>query len=416
MKNRPEVLIIGGGVIGVCSAYFLTEHGHEVTLLERKDICSGCSYGNAGLTEYSHAIPIAEPGVLSQGLRWLWSADSPFFIKPRLDTTLFRWLRLFHAACNETRMRKSIPVILALGRASKELFEVLHSSEELEFGYRCEGRLSLFNSEAGLEKGIAAAKLLGEFGVQTHILDGNAVRKLEPNALSGIVGGIQFPEYGHLIPDRFVHAMASAAARRGADIRISTEVMGFDTSSGRISAVITTRGDFRPRQVVLAAGALSPFLANNLGLQLPIQPAKGYGATFKYPRDWPRLPLALEEKRLSVTPMRDGFRVNSSLELAGYDASLKRTKLEAIRQGMHAYLGGVEDLELQEFWGGFRPLTPDGLPIIGRSPDHDNLIIATGHGTAGMTQGPITGKLVSQLAVGAAPQMDLSPLRVERFG
>ena len=416
MKNQPDVLIIGGGVIGVCTAYYLAELGREVTLLEMSEICSGSSYGNAGLIAYGHAIPIASPGVISQGLRWLLRPDGPFYIKPRFDPALLHWLWLFRAACSEAFMLKTIPVILDLGQASKKLFETLHTSEEMDFSYRYDGRLYIFNSEAGFEEGIATAKVLGKLGFQTRVIDRQAVRHLVPCALPCIVGGIHSLDYGQLIPHHFVNSMAKAATRRGAEIRTATEVIGFETSAGCISTVFTTRGVFRPRQVVLAAGALSTRLAKDLGLRLPVQPAKGYSATFKCSRDWPRLPLSLEEERIAVAQMGESVRFSSSLHLAGYDTSLRQRNLEAIRKGVKAYLGGGDDLELQEFWCGFRPLTPDGLPIIGRSSTQDNLIIATGHGMLGMTQGPITGKLVSQLVVGEEPQIDLYPLRAERFG
>ena len=189
MKNQPEVLIIGGGVIGVCTAYYLAEHGRDVTLLEMGEICSGCSYGNAGLIAYGHAIPLAAPGVISQSLRWLLRPDGPFYIKPRIDPALIRWLWLFRAACSETFMLKTIPVILDLGQASKTLFETLHTSEEMDFSYSYDGRLYIFNSETGFEEGIAAAKLLGKLGLETRVIDRQDVRDLQPGAdASQLVG------------------------------------------------------------------------------------------------------------------------------------------------------------------------------------------------------------------------------------
>jgi D-amino-acid dehydrogenase len=191
--------------------------------------------------------------------------------------------------------------------------------------------------------------------------------------------------------------------------------LGFETAGRRIAAVRTTRGDFRPGQVVLAAGAWSPAVARDLSLKLPIQAAKGYSLTFRRPDSAPSLPLVLSEARVAVTPMGPLLRFAGTLELAGMDLSFNRRRVDAIRQGPHRYLAGLEDLELVERWRGLRPVTPDGLPIVGRAPGCENLIVAAGHAMIGQSLGPITGKLVAQMACGEQPEFDLAPFRVERF-
>ncbi len=415
MSNQEKILIIGGGVIGVCTAYYLVEQGWPVTLLEKDKICAGSSYGNAGLAASEHAIPLAAPGVLGQGLRWLLDAGSPFYIKPRLDLELFRWLWQFRAACREEPMRRTIPLLLALKQASRELFEQLVARNDMEFGYERQGRLFLFSSQAGLDKGAKEACLLQEFGVTAQVLDMASVRQIEANVLPSLAGGVYYPAYTHLTPDRFVHELARVAESSGVCIQTKTEVLGFQTSGRRISRVITTRGDFQPQQVVLAAGAWSPVIARDLGLRLPVQPAKGYSITVKRPPTSPYLPLFLAESKVAVTPMGDRLRFSSTLELAGLDLSINQRRVAATRRAVCDYLPGMSDLELIEIWRGLRPATPDSLPLIGRSRSLDNLIIATGHGMLGIAHGPITGQLVSQLIAGESPAIDLTPLHVERF-
>lgn len=415
LNNQVEILIIGGGVIGVCAAHFLTQRGRSVTLLEKGEICAGSSYGNAGLIALSHLIPHPAPGVIRQGLRWMFDADSPFYIKPRADPELLRWLWEFRGACNTAALRRSVQVLLNLCRESNKLYEKLAACDELEFGYEHRGRLFLFTNKEALQKAVEQADLVKRYGVAAEVLDAASVRRLEPNILPTVIAGIHYPENAHINPDRFVKQMARLVAGKGARLQTNTEVLGFETSGKYISTVITTQGTFSPDQVVLAAGAWSPILARKLGIRLPIQPAKGYSITTRRPSDCPRLSLFLDDGKVAVTPFGERLRFTSTLELSGYDLSINRRRLAAIRRSASKHLAGMDALEPLEQWSGLRPLTPDDLPIIGRSQSITNLIVATGHGTLGMTQGPITGRLVAQIAAGEAPSIDLAALRVERF-
>ncbi|MCP4416981.1 MAG: FAD-dependent oxidoreductase [Chloroflexi bacterium] len=423
MNQQKDILVIGGGVIGVATAYYLAEQGRSVTLIEKDEICAGSSHGNAGLIAKGVAIPMAAPGVLWQGMKWLLDAESPFSIKPRLDFDLVRWLWQFRGACNEKKMRQSIAILLSLGQGSFDLFDELLAKEALEFGYERKGRLLLFRSEAAFEKAIPDTVLLREFGVDSTLLDAAGVREMEPTIQTAVTHGIYVADYGHLMPDRFVHELARVAKDRGVTFKTNTAVLGFETSGHQISSVVTSQGSFTPDHVVLATGAWSPIIARHLKLKLPIQPAKGYSVTYERPlrhssvqaSSSPQYPLSLHEPHIAVTPMGDKLRFTSTLELAGYNPSINQRRVAAIRRTAHEYLSGMEDLQETAVWSGFRPLTPDDLPIIGRTGTFTNLILATGHGTLGMTHGLITGKLVSQIIGGERPSIDLAPLSIERF-
>ncbi len=413
--NKKEVLIIGGGVIGVCTAYYLAEQGNSVVLIERGDICNGSSHGNAGLIAIDHAIPTAAPGALSAGIRWLLDPGSPFSIRPRLDPDLLRWLWRFRGACRLEPMRRAIPVLLALGHASLGLYEKLHNQHVLDDGYHYNGRLMLFHTQAGLEHGIGDLRLLNDFGVNGEILDQNGVRQMAPSVQASVLGGVYYQGYAHLLPGRFVRKLAAVAKSMGVQIHTNTELLDFETVGKRISKVLTTRGAFEADDIILAAGAWSQPIARRLNLRLAIEAAKGYSITVQRPHDLPDLPLSLGEAKVAVTPMGEFLRVSSTLEMSGFDMSINMRRVSATRSALQTYLGGLDTLQDLELWRGLRPMTPDSLPHIGRSPSWQNLVIATGHGMAGITYGPITGKLVTQIIDDVPPDIDLTPLRPDRF-
>jgi D-amino-acid dehydrogenase len=413
--GKDGVVVIGGGVVGVCAAYYLARAGALVTVVEQGDVAAGSSYGNAGLVVPSHSIPLAAPGVWWKGLKWMGDPESPFYIKPRLDPALLAWLWRFRRACTEAHVRRAMPLLRDLGYASRALFRQLAGLDGLDFGYREEGVLGVYLTDRGYAEAIHEVERLGEVGLSAKLLDGPAARALEPALAPGVVGAVLFPDDAHLVPDRFVRGLARIAASSGVRFRTDTEVVGFQIAGHRITAVETTRGDLEPDDVVLAAGAWSTRLGATAGLALPIQPAKGYSVTYERPPGGPRIPLLLGEARFAVTPMGDALRFAGTLELAGFDFSIDRRRVAAMTRGAARYLPGATGLTLRELWRGLRPCTPDGLPIVGRPAHPTNLILATGHAMIGVSLGPITGKLVAALATGAPPEIDLALLRPERF-
>lgn len=416
--TRPQsvdTLIIGGGSIGVCSAYYLTEKNRQVVLLDQGEIAAGSSYGNAGLIVPSHSVPLAAPGVMSKALKWMWNGESPLYIKPRLNLEMASWLLKFRAACSKNHMEKNIPLLRDLGLASRKLHEELAGGLGIDYSFERNGVLFLFRSRHELEGGIHESNLLREYGISSKTLGEAEVRQLVPNARPGTFGGIFYDQDAHLDPAQFVQGLGKHLCEKGVDVRTSTEVLGFETTNGQVALVTTTRGDFRPEQIILATGAWTPILARDLRLELPIQAGKGYSITVKRPANWPSVPLMLTERKVGATPMGPRLRFAGTLEFAGLDFSINKRRVQAILRAAREYLSDTEELELIEIWRGLRPCTPDGLPMIGRSSSFNNLIIAAGHGMLGVSLGPITGKLVSQLVCGETPSLNLSGLKPERF-
>lgn len=415
MNNSPDVLVIGAGAIGICSAYYLAGQGLRVSIVEQKEIASGCSGANAGLIVPSHSIPLAAPGVLCQGLKWILKPESPFYIKPRFDPVLFSWLRKFQKASKSRQMLCGLRVLRDLNYASLELFDDLISGESLSCNYRKDGWLLAYKTAKSFEKALEEARLLEAHDIKLEILSADEALEMEPMLRTEISGGIFFPEDAHLNPERFVMALAERLQGRRVTIHVQTKVFELETLNNIIRVVRTTRGDFRPRQVVLAAGAWSPELMQNLGLNLPVQPAKGYSISVKKPRICPAIPLYLSEAKVAVAPLEDILRFAGTMELSGMDFGINRGRVDAIMNAAKDYLREIEDLDIIDVGYGFRPCTPDGLPIIDRVTDYDNLFLATGHCMLGVSLAPITGKLISQLVCEQTPEVDLKLLRTARF-
>jgi D-amino-acid dehydrogenase len=339
---------------------------------------------------------------------------SPFYIKPRLSPDLWAWVARFLVASRPAPMRRAIPLLRDLHLASANLYADLASRRDLKFDYEQKGMLTAYATAHGLRDGEAEVKLLAEFGVDAELLDAAAARQKEPALRDHVTGGIFFPRDGHFNPAKFVQGLAEAAEKRGARIQRNTEILRIQASGNQVQSVLTTSGTFYGKQFVLAAGAWSPNVTRDLVMNVPVQAAKGYSLSVPRPAGGPSLPLILGEARVAVTPMGDILRFAGTLEMAGLDLSVNQRRVDAIADAAASYLK-VDRPPTTDVWRGLRPCTPDGLPILGRAKNYSNLILATGHAMGGMSLGPITGKLVAQVAMGKPAEMEISALSPNRF-
>ncbi len=421
--DKTDVLIIGGGAVGVCAAFYLREAGYEVTLVDRGEIGSGASHGNMGLVVPSHSVPLAAPGVVSQGLKWMFKPDSPFYIKPRLDPSLIRWLWAFWKASSEGRMHRAIPLIRDMSLHSLSLFDELNGLDGVDFDYHQRGVVAVYRTREGLEEGEEERHLLSSYGLEIEILAPDGLAGALPGLDLSALGGLHFRQDAHLTPGKFVRSLSDYIERHGVKVLTQAEVRGFTKENGRITTTHTTRGDIAATEVVLTAGSWSAALGKLAGVPLPIQPAKGYSVTLRRPAGWPEMPFMLSESRVAITPMGDTLRIGGTLELAGMDHSINQRRVAAILNAIPRYLPDFDigSYEILETWCGLRPCTPDGLPFLGRVPDVRNLVVAAGHAMIGVSLGPVTGKLVRQILDGERTDsdhglgIDLEPLAVDRF-
>jgi D-amino-acid dehydrogenase len=415
VSERPDVLVVGGGVVGVCTAHCLVERGVRVTLLERGEICSGASHGNGGWIFPSESAPIPGPGVIRESLPWLFDPESPFSIRPRANLALLRWLWDFRRACNSSAVRESFGLRRALSLASLEHFTEFAKKLDFDFGFTQRGLVQVFRTAEAMRGAQHDVDLLEAAGGSAKWLGVEELRERVSELSPELTGGLEFFDDAHITPGDFVRGLAADVVRRGAVIETHTEVLGVEWSRRGPVRVRTTRGDFGADEVVLAAGAWTPELTRGLGLRVPVEAAKGYSISVERPDGYPDLPLALMEGNMFVTPMGSQLRFGGTLELAGLDMRVNQRRVDALARTARAYLPGLPQTPTLEIWRSLRPLTPDDLPILGRPAGTSGLILATGHGMSGISQGPISGELIAQLISGETPEIDLAPFSPDRF-
>ena len=367
------MVIIGGGVIGLCVGYYAQRLGHRVTILERGERGhDSCSVGNAGMIVPSHFTPLAAPGMVAMGLRWMGSPESPFYIKPRLDWDLLRWGLRFWRAATPKRVRAAAPLIRDLSLASRECYEELA---------------------------------------------GAGVAMLEPNIKMDVVGGVYFSQDCHLSPQRFLECLERTIDAGGGEWSYGADVLGWKMVGDKVGAVVTTKGEVEGDEFVLCGGSWSSELGKQLGLELPLQAGKGYALTLSEPREMPKICAILTEARVAVTPMGSGLRFGGTMEFSGLNGAIDPRRVRGITRAAPNYYPNFreEDFEGIRPWSGLRPCSPDGLPYLGRVGNYANLVVATGHAMMGLSLGPITGKLVADMISGVEPEIGLGLLSPDRF-
>ena len=399
--------MIGGGVVGVCSALELAKRGAKVTLLERGPrLASGCSEGNAGLICPSHAEPLATRGALLEGFRSLLDRDGPVAL--HLRPGLAPWVARFVASCTPAQERAGTRAIRSLSLASLRRHEEL--ARDYATGVERRGTLNVYETEARFEHGRRVAE-----GAGAEIMVGADAAAFEPALRGPVAGAVYYPDELSGDPLTFVEAIGRAAEAAGAVVRTGVEVRALSASGGRIERLDTSAGTFDAGTVVLAAGVWSRRLAGRLGLSIPVVSGKGYHLDYADAEGDPRVPLFLQEARVVVTPLPGKLRLAGTLELGGLDPSLNDRRVEAVRRAGVRRVHGLDARTVIHRWSGLRPCAPDGLPIVGRPRAYDNLVVATGHAMMGFTLAPVTGALVADIVTGTQPSEDITLLDPDRF-
>jgi D-amino-acid dehydrogenase len=416
----PErAVVIGAGAVGIASAYYLQRSGFTVTVVDQGDVGRGCSYGNSCLIVPSHSEPLPAPGVIGQALRFLLSPTSPFYIRPRLDPALAAFCWRFRKYCNRESAERGFAALVSLSRASLALYQELTAAKEADFYFRREGLLEVYLTERGVGLGRHGRELMEAQGFPAKLLSRDEALAFEPALSPSVKGGLFIESEAHGQSFGYVEALARTVEARGGRIVTGRPVAGLRIEGRRVKGIRIgeppNEEEIESDVVVLAAGSWSKGLGEAVGISIPLQPAKGYSATVDAFEGAPRVPVLIKERRVTVTPLGNRVRFGGTLELAGFDSTIDRARYGAVVKAARETLKSDFPMKNEEAWCGWRPLTPDGLPIIDRAKDLEGLIVATGHAMLGFTQSPITGKLVAELASGQRPSLPLEPFRLDRF-
>lgn len=418
-QNKGKALIIGAGIAGLSSAYYLLQKGWQVEILEQNDLTNNCSYGNAGMIVPSHFTPLAAPGVVAQGIRWMLDSKSPFYVRPSLNSQLISWGLKFLRHSNQRHVDRSASAIRDLNLASSHLYNELAKKEEFDFELTQNGILMLYKTEKVAEEEMELAHTAINLGLPVDILDRAGIQELEPNIKLDVMGGINYKCDGHMNPIKLMQQMISYLKNNGVTFHTQHKVTGFETSGNEIKAVIANNKKFTADQFVMTGGSFLPELAYKAGIKIHLMPGKGYSFMHKPENPENRLEHAalLLEARVAVTPMGGQIRFGGTMELAPHHDKKNMNRVEGIVQSIPKYM---PDFQVQipkesDIWFGYRPCAPDGLPYLGAYTELKNLIIAGGGGMMGLSLGLIFGKTVSEIANGQKPTADISKFAPERF-
>jgi D-amino-acid dehydrogenase len=413
-----QVLIIGSGVIGLCSAYYAAQRGFRVTVIDRNPAAhEGCSYGNAGMIVPSHFVPLAAPGAVALGLKWMRNPESPFWIKPRVDWDLLDWGIKFWRAATAAHVRRAAPVLRDLHLASRDCFAALAASCNNEFGLVQKGLLALCKTQHSLDEEAQTAEEARKLGMPAEVLNASETARLDPGIRMDIAGAVYFPKDCHLTPGKFLAHLRSRAKESGVSIQCETEATDVRREGSRLCALKTNHGEMEADEFVLCAGSWSPFLARQLGIKLPMQAGKGYSLTLQQPPQLPSICSILTEARVAVTPMGNDLRIGGTMEMAGLQEEINPVRVRGIINAVPKYFPefGPEHFEGIQPWRGLRPVSPDGLPYLGRTKRYHNVLVATGHAMLGLSLGPITGKIVGELLSSEKSSLDIQLLNPDRY-
>jgi len=412
-----KVGILGGGIIGLCTAYYLTKSGHKVSIIDQGNFKDGCSFGNAGMIVPSHIIPLAAPGMITKGLRWMFNSTSPFYVKPRLNNDLIKWGYHFYKSATAEHVNKSAVALKEISLLSKAMYQQLSREFPYDFGYQERGLLMLYQTKETEHEEADTARLANKYGIEAHVISSSEVQKLEPDVRVSVLGGVYFPGDAHLIPQALISHMVDYLTDNGVTFYSGTEVTDFVYHDGSIQYIKTDKEEFQFDEVVLATGSWSGSMAKKLHLSLPMQAGKGYSFTLNNVEKNVRIPSIFLEARVAVTPMGNSLRFGGTMEITGIDHRISMNRVKGIVDAIPRYYPEMKVAmpALQEVWHGLRPCSPDGLPYIGRSKKVKNLVIATGHAMMGLSLGPGTGKLVSEIIDRNTSSISLTAFDPERF-
>ena len=412
-----NVIIIGGGIIGLCGAYYLQKEGHAVTIIDRGDITDGCSFGNMGYMSPSHFIPLASPGIIGEGVKHMLKSSSPFYIKPRLDKDLMRWGYYFWKSSNQKMVTKNSPHLNNILQLSRHLMNGMRDEIGNHFDMQEIGCLMMCKETKTLEHEFQMANEAEKFGLKVKRLNAQQVQQLEPDVELNVAGAVLFKDDCHFNPGKLMLTLKAHLVKAGVQFQLNTTVTGFEKDNHKVSAVITDKGKFCCNELIVAAGSWLPVLAKMMGIKLLLQAGKGYSYTYPFIEKNIKYPAILVDGRCAITPWRNELRIGGTMEISGINNKVLINRMKGIYDSAKDFYPGlkIEFPPANKIWNGLRPVTPDGLPYIGKVSKYDNVVFAGGHAMLGISQGTGTGKLVSEIIERKNTSIDIHAFNPGRF-
>ncbi|RPD97704.1 FAD-dependent oxidoreductase [Aureibaculum marinum] len=412
-------VIIGGGIIGLSTAYYLKKEGCEVTVIDQTNMdgaIGGASYVNAGYLTPSHIISLAAPGIITKGIKYMFDSTSPFYMKPRLDLDFLKWTWYFKKSATKSKVKKGIPVLKEINVLSRGLYEEILNSNDLgSFQLEKKGLLMLYKSDEVGEAEVKTAKIVQDLGLESAFLNAQELKALEPKVSSDVKGAVHYLCDYHTSPNQIMERMKSYLKNRGVVFKKNETVVDFSVKEGKVTEVISDKNVYIADEVILSSGSWSSKLAKKLNLKLPLEGGKGYRINVEEETGI-NYPAILMEKKVAVTPMEGFTRFAGTMELSGINHSINKKRVVAIAKASEQYYEGlsISQSNIDNALCGLRPVSPDGLPYIGKTSGLRNLTIGTGHAMMGWSLGPATGKLVSEIIVNKKTSMDISAFSPQR--
>jgi D-amino-acid dehydrogenase len=415
MNNHSDVLIIGGGVIGTACAYYLMKEGRQVRIIEQNKSGIGASYVNCGLIVTSHLLPLCTPGVIRNELKRMIRRASPLYVKPTLDFNRLLWFLNFARKCNLEHLAHAIRSRERIIHHSDLLFRTFLNEEKIECEWETKGVLMVYKSEAEMQKYARTNEYLKPYGLNAKPYLADELLRMEPALREDVYGAWYHPNESHLRPESLLREWRQILIRQGTALEEECRFNHFVINGERVAKASTTKGEFTADHYVIAAGAWSPQLTRQLSLKLPVQAGKGYSITMARPAICPEIPCYLYEKSVVATPWKSGYRLGGTMEFSGFNSTIVAQRLRNLKNVAREYLQDPVGEPVLEEGVGMRPMTYDDLPVIDTLPRYRNLVLATGHGTTGISMAPSTGKLVAEIIVGRTPHLDPNPFSIKRF-
>jgi len=414
-----KVAVIGGGISGICSAYYLHKSGHEVSVFESNKIGIECSYGNAGLIVPSHFETLSNPKVLKKGIKWMLNPNSPFFLKPRIDLDLIKWIIKFNSFCTSKHVNKNKYFLRDINLYSLNLYKELKKNDDFDFDLKLSGLLMMCKEEETLKEEEVLVNEAKNLGLDAQILRKKDIQILEPNTYFNVIGAAYFKDDSKIQPYDFIIAIKNYLEKQGVKFYENCHIENINISNSKIQSIIDKKSNvYKADKFIFATGVFTMHIAKKFNLNLPMQGGKGFSFTVNKNKALNfSTPMILAEQKVALTPYESYVRFSGTMMISGNDLSINKRRINNIRKAANSYINelNIKPTQMEDIWAGLRPCSPDGLPFIGKSNELSNLVIATGHAMMGVSLGPATGKIVADLINENNTDIEISSMSLYRF-